>query len=221
MMAERADAKKVQEDARIKEAKEEAAMKQRKDIQMRAQEDAISRREAQRERERERQREEIEQLKRDKLELDRRSNEREKLRENRRLDERKKLEEALKEKEHIAPYQREQLRALDEKLSAPASVYQSGSDGDGTEVSARERVLQRKQDKLAKEESDRIELMKAAELDNRRLRAIANAEGRNQYRSHADISGRPTSNAMDVSELADVLKDAAKGPSRYCPISPL
>lgn len=54
--------------------REEAAAKQRRD-QQKAQADCLLRREQQRERERERQREEIEQLKRDKLELDRRAQE--------------------------------------------------------------------------------------------------------------------------------------------------
>lgn len=59
-----------------KESKEEALAKQRRD-QQRAQEEVILKRQNQRERERERQKEEIEQLKKDKIELDRRSTERE------------------------------------------------------------------------------------------------------------------------------------------------
>jgi hypothetical protein len=216
-MVERAEAKKAHDEARIKEAKEEAALKQKRELQ-RAQEDALAKREQQREKERERQRQEIEQLKRDKLELDKRSQERERIRETRRQEERKKLEEALKEKEFLSPYQREQLAALEEKPEAPTrrSLSEGSSEIDGA-VSDRQKVLQRKQEKLAKDETDRINQLKAAEIENRRLRAMANAEGRSQYRGSVEIGVglRPTGDPMDAKELSDALKDAVKGSSRF------
>lgn len=217
IMMDRAEAKKAQDaEARAREAKEEAVLNQKRELQ-RAQEDALARREQQREKERERQRLEIEQLKKDKLELDRRSQEREKIRETRRQEERKKLEDALKEKEYISPYQREQLAALEEKLGAPQAVrsYSDGSSERDSGVSSRDMVLQRKQEKLARDEASRIEQLKAAEMENRRLRAIANAEGRSQYRGSVEIGARPTGDAMSVNEMSDALQDVVKGPSRY------
>ena len=68
-------------------------------------------------------------------------------------------------------------------------------------------VLQRRQEKFAKEEADRIEVLRAAELENRRDRAAANIAGR-------AACGRPQ-NAMGMSELADALKDADGGGTRY------
>ena len=202
LMAERAEAKRIQiegkkrlEEEKMREAKDEI-YKQR----IESQAEAVSRREIQRERERERQRDEIEQLKKDKLELDRRTNEREKIRENRRVEERKKLEEALKERDIISHYERRQLDALEEKLAEP------------TDYSAQERVLKRKQEKLAKEESDRFEQLRMAEQENRRIRALANAEGRANYQG-SNLRGK--SDAMGVDELSNALKDASVGPPRF------
>jgi hypothetical protein len=202
LMAERAEAKRIQiegkkrlEEEKMREAKDEI-YKQR----IESQAETVSRREIQRERERERQRDEIEQLKKDKLELDRRTNEREKMRENRRVEERKKLEEALKERDIISQYERRQLDALEEKLSEP------------TDYSAQERVLKRKQEKLAKEESDRFEQLRMAEQENRRIRALANVEGRANYQG-SNLRGK--SDAMDVDELSSALKDASVGPPRF------
>ena len=65
----------------------------------------------------------------------------------------------------------------------------------------------RREEKLASEEAERMEELRAAEVENRRHRVVANIEGRAKC-------GRPQ-NAMDLSELGDALRDADSGGARY------
>ena len=229
-MAERADAKR-QAELRLREAKEEEAMNARKEMEEREEKERAERiaaRERLREKERSRQRDEIEQLKKDKIELDRRTRERDRIRESRRQEERRKLEENLKQKEHISPHQRNQLNHLEEKLSAPPSrrnyhhdsndpVIPSSSSPEQSHpnivvaASARDKVLQKRLERQAREESERLKLLKDAEVGNRNARAMASNEG------HA-ANGRPTN--MGMEELASALKDADGGiGSRYSSVA--
>eukprot|EP01041_Mallomonas_annulata_P008586 gene8586-17713_t len=158
----RAEAK-AREDARQREevhAREDAAAKVRRD-QLRAQQqqqEVALKREQNRDKERERQREEIEQLKRDKQELDRRTKERDRLREERRDEERKKLED---ERER----ERRSESTTDDNISNGSKEYEG--------LSARERVLMRKQERLRREEEERLEALRAAENQNRFVREQA------------------------------------------------
>jgi serine/threonine protein kinase len=159
---------------RREEAKrqEDTAEKLRKE-QLRAQEDAIARREQQRERERDRQSAEIEQLRRDKLELDRRTAEREKLREDRRTEERRKLDDA----------RREQLGNMQDKLGEMQDQVNKLdiNRSEKKDLSTREKVLQRRQEKQAREEEERLEQLRLAENENKRIREQAYNQQRNQF----------------------------------------
>jgi hypothetical protein len=237
---ERADERKREETRLEARAREEAAMKQRQD-QLRAQADAAAKRDAQRQRERERQQEEIEQLKRDKLELDRRAQERERLRNDRRVEERRKLEE--NRKEMLEEKQQQQLQ-----IGFQQAQFARGLRAEDKEpVSARERVLQRKQEKLAKDEQDRLEALREAENANRLLRLQANQQNYALYHQGNGNGSRYPANAnaavvpspsyaaapaagyefdagrngkgrpnMDIDELSKRLSEAAPGrPTRY------
>jgi Protein kinase domain len=219
----------IREEARLREdsrARGEAAAKQKLD-QLRAQVDAVARRDQQREKERMRQKEEIEQLKRDKVELDRRSNERDRLREERREEERKKLEDGRKQ----------QLDFMQEKsvpYSRDSSEYRAGQRADekdpGSSVSAiaREKaLLVQRRDTQARDKVDRADALRAvrvAEEDSRRARAIANNK---MYPDSANYPGlgAPTGErgeerskragerdtTMSVEELTQRLNDVNKG----------
>jgi len=168
----------VRIEARIREEKrmldeqkvrKEAADKQQMDL-LRAKSEAAARRDQQRERERARQREEIEQLKRDKTLLDQRSAKQAEAR-------------AKATAEQIKPMERTAVpeRGADEKDSNLESVFspQKGShenrffQGNDDDISARDKVMLRKQEKQAKEESDRVNALRVAEAENRRIRAQA------------------------------------------------
>ena len=159
-----------------------AAQKRREEMakaareQARQQQDIVARREAQRERERLRQAEEIEQLKRDKLELDKRAREREALRDQRRRDERSRLEGARLDN------MQDKLGEMNEQVNRLA--VNAAED----KMSARERVQQRKLERQAKEDADRMEALRLAEEQNRRVRQNAYNQGRNQFHSHIDES---------------------------------
>lgn len=222
----------VRAEARARELaklKEEAQRKeeisaQKKIQELRQQADVASRRDAQRERERERQRNEIEQLKRDKLELDKRAHERDRLREQRRAEERNRLEEASK----ISPDGDEKGLPVKKEYSprAPRIVAEDKHE----ELSARERVVLRKQEKAQKEEADRLEALRVAENENRRIRVAAQYQLRNQYQGDPVLPGvipkrqsqdeqkvnyefepRKQRNPMNMEELSDRLEDATKG----------
>lgn len=185
LAAERAEEKRREEarvEARLRDEariREDVAAKQRRD-QLQAQEDAAARREQQRERERARQRNEIEQLKRDKLELDRRAEERERRAEEARRAERERRAALGDEKGSYG----QQFSGGIVAVKPPAS--EDKEDG----LTAREKVLLRKQEKLAKEEEDRVQALRAAEQENRRIRLAANSQHRNQYQ-HQHITEVP------------------------------
>jgi NIMA (never in mitosis gene a)-related kinase 1/4/5 len=218
----------IREEARVREdsrVRGEVAAKQKLD-QLRAQVDAVARRDQQREKERMRQKEEIEQLKRDKVELDRRSNERDRLREERREEERKKLEDG----------RRQQLDAMQEKsvpYSRDNADYRSGQRAEekesGSSVSAiaREKAMQvQRREKQARDEADRAEAIRAARVaedDNRRSRAAANSK---MYPDSANYPVNAAGNdrgeerskragdrdiTLSVEELTQRLNDVTKG----------
>jgi len=183
---------KAREEARIRDesrAKEEVQarlkVEQIKVEQVRAQAEMAARakREAQRDRERARQKEEIDQLKRDKLELDRRASERDRIREERRAQERVRLEGNRKEQMDAV---QDKLSSMNDQLSRidknprPRGVPDRAEEK-SDEVSARDRVMQRRQEKQAKDETERMEQLRIAENDNRRGRQEAASNHRNQY----------------------------------------
>ena len=221
----------IREEARLREdsrARGEAAAKQKLD-QLRAQVDAVARRDQQREKERMRQKEEIEQLKRDKVELDRRSNERDRLREERREEERKKLEDGRKQQldfmqEKAIPYSRDngEYRAgqkADEKDPGSSSV---------SAIAREKSLLVQRRETQARDKVDRADALRAvrvAEDDSRRVRAIANNK---MYPDSANYPGLgpPTGGdrgeerskragerdtTMSVEELTQRLNDVNKG----------
>lgn len=171
------------EERREREAEKDRA-RQREDLlarekreQARAQEVAAQRREAQRQRERGRQMAEIDQLKKDKLELDKRSNERDRIREERRRVEKARLDEARNSSN------------MDSKMSVADSdrlniVGRSPMTEEKGDMSARDRMLQRKQDKQAREDQERMEALRAAEVENRRIRQQASSQAHSQYHSN-------------------------------------
>lgn len=194
---------------------------------------ARAKREAQREKERERQREEIEQLKRDKLELDRRTTEREKQREDRMREERQKIENSRREQMDVMQLKLDNMNDQIGKLEFGRPSHRAEEKGSDEYISARERVYLRRQEKQAKEEAERLEALREAEGDNRRIRSNAQQEGRTKaYGDHLQPRGRSSdpygdegetpryefdnrnrnkSNRMDQEELNDRLEEATRG----------
>lgn len=193
----------LREESRLREAearereREEAAAKQKLD-QLKAQADAVSRRDAQRERERARQRLEVEQLRRDKIELDRKQSEREQLREDRRADERRKIEENKKEQSD-----RDRFRGGDpfadkhsDNRVGAVGVGRNNSGGysraeekeAGSGLSDKDRVLMRRQEKIARDEQDRLDVLREAENEYRRLRAHANQQNLYLYQESGGLA---------------------------------
>lgn len=228
----RAEAK-AREETRIRDesrAKEEVQarlkVEQIKVEQVRAQAEmaAKAKREAQRERERARQKEEIEQLKRDKIELDRRASERDRVREERRAQERVRLEGNRKEQMEVVQEKlsnmHEQLARV-EKNPRPRGVPERAEEKVSDEALARDRVMQRRQEKQAKDEQEQARL----EEENRRQRQGANNHLRNQqyygesnspgYEFDAD-RGKASKSRMDAGELNDKLNDISKGKGSRC-----
>lgn len=224
----------IREEARLREdsrARGEAAAKQKLD-QLRAQVDAVARRDQQREKERMRQKEEIEQLKRDKVELDRRSNERDRLREERREEERKKLEDGRKQQldfmqEKSIPYSRDIRDNGEYRAGQKADEKDPGSSS--VSAIAREKsLLVQRRETQARDKVDRADALRAvrvAEDDSRRVRAIANNK---MYPDSANYPGLgpPTGGdrgeerskragerdtTMSVEELTQRLNDVNKG----------
>lgn len=229
----------AREEARLREEarqKEEAARKSQ--MEFAARRDALAQREKEREKERERQKEEIEQLKKDKLELDRRAVERDRVREERRAQERGRLEgdkfsnvsePTTSRSSHGGGYG-----------GRPSIAEEKSLDSVGENLSAKEKVYIRRQEKQAKEEAARMEALREAEAENRKIRQAAQVQSRHQYYAsdapskpplqHAPNSGgiAPTEDvkyefdprkpknrgAMDVVELSDRLSDITKGKNR-------
>mmetsp|Transcript_10581 Transcript_10581/g.9519 ORF Transcript_10581/g.9519 Transcript_10581/m.9519 type:complete len:514 (+) Transcript_10581:72-1613(+) len=127
--------------------------------------------------ERQRQLEEIEQLKRDKLELDKRQLEKERLRNERRIEEKRKIESNRKEIDSQLEKQVDIFidKQIDRPLDKPIDKF------DDDKLSTKERVLQRKLEKQAKEEQERLEALKEIENENRRNRQLGQANQQNLY----------------------------------------
>lgn len=177
----REDEAKLREEARLRDetrAREDAVNKQKQD-QLRAQADVAAKRDLLRQRERERQQEEIEQLKRDKLELDRRAVERERIRNELRENERKRLESVRKEKMESV---QEKLSVMQDQINRFEPALNRAEEKD---VSQRDKVLLRKQEKQAREENERLEALREAEAQNRRLRMQANQKSYNLYHNNS------------------------------------
>lgn len=194
----------LDERKRQKERDEAAQQRRREEMakaakeQARQQADIAARREQQREKERLRQAEEIEQLKRDKLELDKRARDREALRDQRRRDERSRLEGARLDN------MQDKLGEMNEQVSRLAVNHSE------EKISARDRVQQRKQEKQAKEDAERLEALRAAEEDNRRVRAHAANQLRNQY--HGDDDDAQAKGGLGMEELTAKLHVARGAP---------
>lgn len=236
----------AREEARLREEarqKEEAARKSQ--LEFAARRDALAQREKEREREREkerdRQREEIEQLKRDKLELDRRANERDRLREERRTQERGRIEgDKFTSYDPPPPNSSRSSHGggggaagVGQLARGPSYVAdEKGSGGDSSSntsstdnLTAREKVQLRRQEKQAKEDAAKLEVLREAEAENRRVRQAAQNQNRYQYYatpqqpvedSKYEFDPRKPKNrsGMDVSEINDKLNDITKGKSR-------
>lgn len=211
------EARQLREREEASKRREEVMQKAARD-QARAQADVAARREAHRERERLRQAAEIEQLKLDKLELDKRARDRDSQREQRRKEERAKIDEARKD----------QYDSMQDKLSDMSD--QVGRLGDrraeekerGSDISARDRVIQRKKERQAKEDADRAEALLLAEEENRRIRAQAYNQQHGQFHPGADSKidqdypqGKNSDRrALGMDELTAKLHNA-KGAPRY------
>ena len=139
--AEELKAQKERE-AVARQRKEEILAKAARD-QARAQAEVVARREAQRERERRRQAEEIEQLKRDKLELDRRSRDRDIQREQRRKDEKQRLDDARKEQ---IDNMQDKLNVMNEQVSRLDVRRAEEKNADLRDRAQRKREAQAKED---------------------------------------------------------------------------
>lgn len=234
---------KAQEEIRHKQELEAAQQKLEK-VRAQAEEAARAKREALRERERARQREEIEQLKRDKLELDRRQGERDRLREERRRQERLRLEGQRQVEDKMGNLYVNDTPPARGARSGSNSTASSRAEEKGDELSARDRVLLRRQEKLAQEEAKKLEVLKEAEAENRRVRNQAQSQYRNNIygdnlvSQYGGVAGKPTGNRaveseskyefdtskgkgrMDQDELHDRLNDATKGKGHRFDSSP-
>lgn len=234
----REDAARLREESE-KKVKEEVSAKlkieQLRVEQIRAQAEmaAKAKREALREKERQRQKEEIEQLRRDKIELDRRTTERERHRDERRAQERVKIESNRKEQMEVV---QEKLNEMNDKIQ---QIREESKKDSSEDLSARERVILRRQERQAKEDNDRLEALRNAENENRRIRQEALQHGRHSnYGEHPKIglpsavippteeevyqfdSGRSRNNSkhrgnMELPELSDKLNDINKGAKGY------
>lgn len=224
--------KKVKEEVSAKLKIEQVRVEQ---IRAQAEMAAKAKREALREKERQRQKDEIEQLRRDKIELDRRTSEREKHRDERRAQERVKIESNRKEQMEVV---QEKLNEMNDKIQ---QIREESKKDLSEDLSARERVILRRQERQAKEDNDRLEALRNAENENRRIRQEAQQHGRHSnYGEHPKIglpsavvpptsteeevyqfdSGRSRNNSkhrgnMELPELADKLNDINKGVKGY------
>lgn len=226
----------LREEAKLRE--EQAERLRMEQVREKAEQVAKAKREAQREKERERQRLEIEQLKRDKIELDRRANERARVRDERRADERGRVDNLRKDQLDVMQSKLDYMNDQLQKLEVPKFKAEEKIDD---QLSARERVYQRRQEKQAREEAERLEVLREAEAENRRIRANAQQEFRNKV--YGDNSSAPTNpnpsyrptgiqenddnitpryefdnqgrnkpkNRMDLEELSDRLEEATRG----------
>jgi serine/threonine protein kinase len=218
----------LREERREAEKRREAAKNQQLDL-LRAKQEAAARRDAQRERERSRQREEIEQLKRDKLELDKRAARHEQV-----MQARAKAEA----ERNYPPLERTAMQGEGKDSDMIGSVFSpnkgnnpnkffAGNDDNDDSISARDKVMMRKQEKQAKEESDRMAALRSVEDENRRIRQQATDQRDRQYNSNqvqtavvssqaaaaAQQQSRPNARGgegMELDELTSRLREATK-----------
>jgi serine/threonine protein kinase len=238
----------MREEARLREERIEAdkkraadavaANKQQLDL-LRAKQEAAARRDQQKERERSRQREEIEQLKRDKIELDRRAA---KIEQNKQAKAKADAERQYAPLEHSNLYGARGVGVGGENKEDLASVFSpskgnkgnaffSGASDDDDDMSARDKVLYKKQEKIAKEETDRINELRRHEEENRRIRYQAQEKRHLQYNSNQisrvvaeqqqavacggggnrpQARGGEGAGGMELDELTSRLRDATK-----------
>lgn len=160
----REEAKAREQASRMREKRDEAKKLEDEQRERQArQADAVAKRESQREKERARQREEIDQLRRDKLELDRRTTERDKMREERRAQERQRMEGPPVP----TPSYKE---AAGDKGGLGGGVYdgipRGGARAEAKDAHRGEKLVainRRHAEKQAKEEQERIETVREAE----------------------------------------------------------
>lgn len=231
----RAEAR-AREEARLREEakqREEQAERMRMEqVREKAEQAARAKREALREKEKDRQRMEIEQLKRDKLELDRRTQERERQRDERRAQERGRLDAARRDQFDVM---QEKLEHMNDQINQISKLdLRRAEEKNEDNISARERAyISRRQEKAAKEEAERLEALREAENENRRIRAenrskmygegpsgrsrVSDPYGEEQPGYEFDAAGRnrPKARGMDAEELQDRLEEATKGRSRF------
>jgi hypothetical protein len=213
----------LREEAKAREeqrAKEDAASRQRVD-EMRAQAEAAARREAaQRDKERQRQKDEIEQLKKDQQELNRRVLERDRAREEKRTEERKKIEDNRRAA-GVGPVLSNDVPdiQISPRGNVPIVNIASGMSRvaeEKGEPTTRERMLQRKLDRQAREDQERADELKQVELDNRRARQQAEAQRRRLYEESPNSvlpKGGNGKGQQNNADMASRLND--KGPSRF------
>lgn len=231
----RAEAR-AREEARLREEakqREEQAERMRMEqVREKAEQAARAKREALREKEKERQRMEIEQLKRDKLELDRRTQERERQRDERRAQERVRVDAARRDQFDVM---QEKLDYMNDQINQISKLdLRRAEEKNEDNISARERAyISRRQEKAAKEEAERLEAVREAEMENRRIRMenrnkqyaegpsargrVSDPYGDEQPGYEFDAAGRSRSKVrgMDADELQDRLNEATKGASRF------
>ncbi len=211
----------LREEARQKE--EVAARSNLEKVRAQAEAAAKAKREQQREKERDRQKAEFDQLKRDKLELDRRTNERDRVRDERRAQERSRLEGGRRDLDAM----QEKLSHMNDQIQQIPKFEPRNRAEEKEDLSARERVAMRRQEKVAREEAERMEALREAESENRRIRQQAQQQHRSQW--HADsgpankyreeeeryefdsANRSKPKGRMDAEELTDRLNDATKG----------
>lgn len=231
----------LREDARQKEdaaAAAAAAAQKEKLMQVRAaaEAQAKAKREAQKERERQAKEDEIAQLKRDKLELDRRAMEKE----TRRQEERRRLEgpsaRGAGGRDAQLEVMQDKLSQMNEQIQQIPKFEPRVRAEDKEEVSARDRVQQRRQEKAARDEADRLEALREAEAENRRIRHQAQAQHRSQFHSEDrnpanvgrsaypvvapeeekyEFDRNRNKGRMDEAEMGDRLNEATRGRSKY------
>ncbi len=173
----RREAVRLQEESRLRE---EAVSKMKSDL-AKQQADAIAKRDALREKERQRQREEIEQLKRDKIELDRRASERDRVREQQRRMSEEKADSRADDRDDISAKERVLLRKQ-EKMQRDEN----------------ERI------ELLKEAENENRRIRAAAA------AAANNQQRSHLQGEA-VGASKEPKQMSANELSEKLKQATNG----------
>lgn len=195
----------AREEARLREEARKREEEER-EAREKVEQAARARRDSQRDKERERQAREFDQLRRDKIELDRRTQEKDRRREEVRIQEQARLEAERRQQQ-----QQQQMGLVQEKLEFMNNQIQKLEVGPrrgnvaeekNSEVSARDRVLIRKQEAKAREEAERLDQLRITEEENRRIRQNAQAEFRNKM--FADNNAVLPSGRRGVSEARDI-----------------